>query len=47
VDNLGRWWIEVRMTRRDIDRLLSDQASGCEFYPPDSVDLLAGTAQAS
>ena len=47
VDNQGRWWIEVRMTRRDIDRLLSDQASGCEFYPPDAVDLLAGTAQAS
>jgi GTP-binding protein HflX len=47
VDNLGWWWIEVRMTRRDIDRLLSDPASGCEFHSPDSVDLLAGTAQAS
>jgi GTP-binding protein HflX len=47
VDDLGRWWIEVRMPRRDIDRLLGDAASGCEYHPVISVDLLAGTAQAS
>jgi GTP-binding protein HflX len=47
VDDRGRWWIEVRMPRRDIDRLLNDAAAGCEFHPAISVDLLAGTAQAS
>lgn len=47
VDDLGRWWIEVRMPRRDIDRLLADAASGCEYHPDLSVDFLAGTAQAS
>jgi GTPase len=47
VDDLGRWWIEVRMPRREIDRLLSDAAPGCEFHPAISADLLAATAQAS
>ena len=47
VDDRGRWWIEVRMPRCDIDRLLADAASGCEYHPAISVDFLAGTAQAS
>jgi GTP-binding protein HflX len=47
VDDLGQWWIEVRLPRRDIDRLLCDAGPGCEFHPAISVDLLAGTAQAS
>jgi GTP-binding protein HflX len=47
VDDRGRWWIEVRMPRCDIDRLLADAASGCEYHPAISADFLAGTAQAS
>jgi GTP-binding protein HflX len=47
VDDLGRWWIEVRMSRGDIDRLLADAGAGCEYHPAITVDFLAGTAQAS
>jgi GTP-binding protein HflX len=47
VDDRGRWWLEVRMPRCDIDRLLADAASGCEYHSAISVDFLAGTAQAS
>jgi len=47
VDDRGRWWIEVRMSRCDIDRLLADAASGCAYHPAISADFLAGTAQAS
>jgi GTPase len=47
VDERGRWWLEVRLPRRDIDRLLNDADRGCEFHPATAADLLAGTAQAS
>jgi GTP-binding protein HflX len=47
VDDNGNWWLEIRMARRDIDRLVSNKQQGCDFHPVDSVDLLAGTAQAS
>jgi GTP-binding protein HflX len=47
VDEQGDWWLEVRMARRDIDRLVSSRESGCDFHPIAAADLLAGTAQAS
>ena len=47
VDEQGNWWLEVRMTRRDIDRLLKNHADACEFRSADANDFLAGTAQAS
>jgi GTP-binding protein HflX len=47
VDEHGRWWIEVRMPRGDIDRLLAEAGAGAEYHPVLSVDFLAGTAQAS
>ncbi|MEN8106396.1 MAG: ribosome rescue GTPase HflX [Pseudomonadota bacterium] len=47
VDEQGNWWLEVRMTRRDIDRLLNNHADACEFRSADADDFLAGTAQAS
>ena len=47
VDEQGNWWLEIRMTRRDIDRLLKNHAGACEFRSADANDFLAGTAQAS
>jgi GTP-binding protein HflX len=47
VDERGRWWIEVRMPRGEIDRLLGEAGAGAEFHPVVAVDFLAGTAQAS
>jgi len=47
VDEQGSWWLEVTLTRRDIDKLLDNHADVCEFHLADSDDFLAGTAQAS
>ncbi len=44
VDEQGDWWLEVRMARRDVDRLTSDPEQGVRFHSADSDDLLAGTA---
>jgi GTP-binding protein HflX len=47
VDDQGSWWLEVRMARRDIDKLLDYHPDNCEFHPADSDDFLAGAARAS
>jgi GTP-binding protein HflX len=47
VDEQGSWWLEVTLTRRDIDKLLDNHADVCEFRLADTDDFLAGTAQAS
>ncbi len=47
VDEQGSWWLEVSMTRREINKLLDHHADVCEFRPADTDDVLAGTAQAS
>ncbi|NNG12592.1 MAG: GTPase HflX, partial [Halobacteria archaeon] len=44
VDEQGDWWLEVRMARRDVDRLTRDPEQGVRFHSADSDDLLAGTA---
>ena len=44
VDEQGDWWLEVRMARRDVDRLTGDPEQGVRFHPADVHDLLAGTA---
>jgi GTP-binding protein HflX len=47
VDERGRWWIEVRMPRVELDRLLSEAGDNAAYHPVPSIDFLAGTAQAS
>ena len=47
VDEQGSWWLEVSMTRREINKLLDHHADVCEFRPADTDDVLAGAAQAS
>ena len=47
VDEQGSWWLEVSMTRREINKLLDHHADVCEFRPADTDDFLAGAAQAS
>ncbi len=44
VDEQGDWWLEVRMARRDVDRLTGDPEQGVCFHSTNSDDLLAGTA---
>jgi len=47
VDDTGSWWMEIRMLRREIDKLTRQNSEECAFHPADSMDFLAGTAQAS
>ena len=47
VDEQGSWWLEVCMAQRSIDKLIRDTDGLCEFHSADSVDIVAGTAQAS
>ena len=47
VDEQGSWWLEVRMAQRSIDKLIRDMDGICVFHTADSVDIVAGTAQAS
>ena len=47
VDELGGCWLEICMAQRNIDKLLRETGEDCSFHTADSVDFLAGTAQAS
>jgi len=47
VDERGSWWLEVCMAQRNIDKIIREADGGCEFHKADSVDFVAGTAQAS
>jgi len=47
VDEQGSWWLEICMAQRNIDKLLRETGEDCSFHLADSVDFLAGTAQAS
>jgi len=47
VDDDGAWWLEVRMARRNIDRLVREAAGACEFHLADSIGIVTGRAQAS
>jgi GTP-binding protein HflX len=47
VDEQGSWWLEICMAQRNIDKLLRETGEDCSFHFADSVDFLAGTAQAS
>ncbi len=46
-DEQGGCWLEICMAQRNIDRLLRDTGGDCSFHSADSVDFVAGTAQAS
>jgi GTP-binding protein HflX len=47
VDEQGNWWLEICMAQRNIDKLLRETGDDCSFHSADSVDFVAGTAQAS
>ena len=47
VDEQGRWWLEICMAQRNIDKIIREAEGGCDFHKADSVDFVAGTAQAS
>ena len=47
VDEQGSYWLEVCMAQRNIDRIIREAEGGCDFNKADSVDFVAGTAQAS
>jgi len=47
VDEQGSWWLEICMAQRNIDKLLRETGEDCSFHHADSVDFVAGTAQAS
>jgi GTP-binding protein HflX len=47
VDEQGSWWLEICMAQRNIDKLLRETGDDCSFHLADSVDFVAGTAQAS
>jgi GTP-binding protein HflX len=47
VDEQGSWWLEVCMAQRNIDKILRETEDDCDFHKADSVDIVAGTAQAS
>lgn len=47
VDDKGYWWLEICMAQRNIDKLVRESGVECAFHPADSVDIVAGTAQAS
>jgi hypothetical protein len=47
VDEQGSWWLEICMAQRNIDKIIREADGGCDFHKADSVDFVAGTAQAS
>jgi GTP-binding protein HflX len=47
VDEQGGWWLEVRMSQHNVDKLVRESGGSCEFHSADSVDAVAGAAQAS
>ena len=47
VDEQGGYWLEICMAQRNIDKLIRETGADCTFHPADSVDFVAGTAQAS
>jgi len=47
VDEQGSWWLEICMAQRNIDRIIRDADADCDFHRADSIDIVAGTAQAS
>jgi len=47
VDEQGSWWLEICMAQRNIDKIIREADGSCDFHQADSVDFLAGTAQAS
>ena len=47
VDEQGGWWLEVRMSQHNVDKLVRESGGSCEFHSADSVDPVAGAAQAS
>ena len=47
IDEQGDWWLEICMAQRNIDKLLREAGGNCSFHVVDSVDFVAGTAQAS
>jgi GTP-binding protein HflX len=47
VDEQGSWWLEICMAQRNIDKIIREADSVCVFHKADSVDFVAGTAQAS
>ena len=47
VDEQGSWWLEICMAQRNIDKITREADGGCDFHKADSVDIVAGTAQAS
>ena len=47
VDEKGSWWLEICMAQRNIDKIIREAEGGCDFHKAESVDIVAGTAQAS
>lgn len=47
VDEHGDWRVEVRMDQREINKLTGKKSSRCVFHPVETMNSLAGTAQAS
>ena len=47
VDEQGSWWLEICMAQRNINKIIREAAGECDFLKAESVDFLAGTAQAS
>lgn len=46
-DENGASWLEIRMARRNIDKLVRESGGACEFHLAQTVGIVAGTAQAS
>ncbi|MBT8117114.1 MAG: GTPase HflX [Gammaproteobacteria bacterium] len=47
VDDDGSWWLEICMAQRNIDKLMRESPGECRFHAAETVDSLAGAAQAS
>ena len=47
VDEQGSWWLEVRMSQNNIDKLVREAGGSCEFHAAESAGPVAGAAQAS
>ena len=47
VDEKGSWWLEICMAQRNIDKITREAEGICDFHKADTVDIVAGTAQAS
>ena len=46
-DESGVCWLEIRMARRNIDRLVRESGGRCEFHLAQTVGIVPGKAQAS